>query len=114
MNYRMILQTLWKEKREWLSYDRSPEVIWTVRGIDICLKHVKELAKEKLERNLSFYPRLETQFYSRLYRAGISALRQMRYNQYAEARHTLETALRSIHKQSKFHDIDQAAAKESV
>ncbi len=48
MNGAEVLRRLWKERKEWKGSETlGPEVHWTVRGIDACIRQVKLLVHEQ-------------------------------------------------------------------
>ncbi len=78
MNAAEVLRRLWKEKHEWKSYDDTPEVRWTLRGINLCIDHVKAIAKEQADNERLRKPRIARWLARDLYHAVEVSLGYMR------------------------------------
>ncbi len=48
MNSAEVLRRLFRERKEWkASENLGPEVYWTLRGIDNCIRHVKNIVRDQ-------------------------------------------------------------------
>lgn len=82
MNPAEVLRRLYKEKKEWQrTDDRTPEVEWTLRGIDLCLKHVQDIIKEQRTNFRLKHPKVDHQHATKLYRACYGAWKALRRSQ---------------------------------
>ncbi len=78
MNYIEIMRRLCKEKREWQnSAALGHEVRWIVRGIDLCIKHIRDIGCEKTRRDLLLHPILGMNASGELYHAIEVALKYL-------------------------------------
>lgn len=74
MNSAEVLRRLCKEKKEWMASIPSQETGWVVRGITICIKHVKDIVKEQKANERIRKPKINRWFARDLSRAITVAL----------------------------------------
>ena len=77
MNSAEVLRRLWKEKHEWESNEHSREMEWTLRGINLCITHVKDILREQREHDLLRRPRIHRWIASDLFHAIEVALKYL-------------------------------------
>ncbi len=92
MNPAEVIRRLGREKREWLSYDETPEVLWTLRGINLCIKHVYDIKKEQSYNERLRRPRIHRWLAADLFQAIDVALRLLGRSERQRAIETLEKA----------------------
>lgn len=75
MNSEEVLRRLVKDKKEWLNTTTSSdEVRWTVRGIDLGIKHIKDVRDERELKDTLRKPPINKWYAKDLYHAIRTAL----------------------------------------
>lgn len=93
MNSAEILRRLGAEKKEWGRSGNSPEALWTIRGINIAIKHVRNILKEQAWNERIRKPRINRWFARELYRSAEVALGYLRRAEKKRAMAVLERVL---------------------
>lgn len=86
MNPSEVLRRLWKEKHEWEAMDyKTPEIEWTLRGINLCVNHVKDIVQEQRTKERLKHPKVDHQHATKLYHAIKGALHQLKISNHKSA-----------------------------
>lgn len=100
MNPAEILRRFARERREWLSYDETPETRWTIRGINLCIQHIKDIRRDQTYNERLRKPRIHRWLASDLYEALSRALRHLANGDRARAVVVLQNARDSVLKKA--------------
>lgn len=90
MNHAEVFRRLWKEKHDWESYGTEPEILWTLRGIQICIKHVHDIKKDMTTQERFRKPRISRWLARDLNRAVEVALHYLKSGNRLRAMSALE------------------------
>jgi hypothetical protein len=97
MNPSEVLRRLCKEKKEWKHIGRlTPEVNWTLNGIDLCLKHVRDIIREQRIVERFKYPKVDHRHATKLYYACKGAHHELKLSNRAAALKILHHAIDKV------------------
>ena len=87
-----ILRRLYQEQSDWKSYGNGLEVSYTLKGIKICIKQVKDMIHEQHLKHLSRKKRINKWCAGDLFHAIVVALKYLGSGDRAKAIAALEKA----------------------
>lgn len=93
MNAAEAIKRIRLERRDWKCAGPGAEVKWTLRGMDIALKKVRDLAQEERLKHLERRPRLSRWIAGDLFNAVQQALAYLKRGDRAKAINTLENVI---------------------
>lgn len=98
MNAAEFIRRLHREILDWKSYERSPEVSWTLQGLNRAAIIARALLKEERVHAARRRPRMARWLAADLYRAIQAALNQFKRGDRGRGIRTLEVALELVKK----------------
>lgn len=93
MNSAEVLRRLYREKKDWKSYGTSSLALDTLKGIDICISHVKGILKEQTINERLRKPCISRLYARDLYRTIQTAVHRLKTGDGKRALRDLEKAL---------------------
>lgn len=106
MNSVEVLKRLYQERKDWLSStSHSNEINWVVRGINLCIKHVKDIREEQRIRGEILKPRVSPWISRDLFHTMEVAVRYIKTGDRKKALGVLEKSIAKARAQMEWGAI---------